>query len=170
MSHCACSSLARGRALSFWRRVELGEISSSRSPLKLGDFLSAHIEPSGDSAAWKGRETEALRRPPSGKSHSPFGGQIPPRVRCNDLGASFQKRTFVNTLELGYMNTSAESISKDVNSEVLVSRKQVCARWGCCSLTLRRREAAGLLKPIRFNQRMLRYRLADIQAIENAAK
>ena len=50
-----------------------------------------------------------------------------------------------------------------------MSRKQVCARWACCAMTLKRREVAGLLKPVRFNQRMLRYRLSDILAIEAAA-
>ncbi len=36
-------------------------------------------------------------------------------------------------------------------------------------MTLRRREAAGLIRPVRFNSRMLRYRLSDIVAIETAA-
>jgi hypothetical protein len=37
-------------------------------------------------------------------------------------------------------------------------------------MTLARREAAGLLQPIRFNARLVRYRLSDIEAIENAAQ
>ena len=37
-------------------------------------------------------------------------------------------------------------------------------------MTLKRREVAGILKAVRFNQRMLRYRLADIEAIEAAAE
>jgi hypothetical protein len=36
-------------------------------------------------------------------------------------------------------------------------------------MTLKRREAEGVLKPVRFNSRMLRYRLSDILAIEAAA-
>ena len=65
--------------------------------------------------------------------------------------------------------TSPFNNSQEANAEVLMSRKQVCARWACCAMTLKRREVAGLLKPVRFNQRMLRYRLSDILAIEAAA-
>jgi hypothetical protein len=36
-------------------------------------------------------------------------------------------------------------------------------------MTLHRREAAGLLHPLRFNARMMRYRLSEILAIEEAA-
>lgn len=65
--------------------------------------------------------------------------------------------------------TSPNSKLHESNNEVLLSRKQVCERWGCCTMTLRRREAAGLIRPVRFNSRMLRYRLSDIVAIETAA-
>ena len=54
-------------------------------------------------------------------------------------------------------------------SEQLLSRGAVAQRWECCIETIKRRERAGILKPIRFNQRMLRYRLSDILAIEAAA-
>ena len=36
-------------------------------------------------------------------------------------------------------------------------------------MTLKRREVAGVLKAVRFNRRMLRYRLSDILRIEAAA-
>jgi len=36
-------------------------------------------------------------------------------------------------------------------------------------MTVRRRELDGSLIPIKFNERMLRYRLSDIMAIESAA-
>jgi hypothetical protein len=45
--------------------------------------------------------------------------------------------------------------------------KEVAARWHCCVHSVRRRRE---LRPIRFNQRMLRYRLADVEAIETAAQ
>ena len=57
----------------------------------------------------------------------------------------------------------------DNQSEQLLSRRALAQRWGCCNETLKRREATGVLKPVRFNQRMLRYRLSDIVAIEAAA-
>lgn len=55
------------------------------------------------------------------------------------------------------------------NSEQLISRQKLSLRWRCCVETLKRREREGKLKAIRFNQRMLRYRLSDIRAIEAAA-
>ena len=67
------------------------------------------------------------------------------------------------------MSTNPKSNTQETTEGVLVSRKQVCARWTCCTMTLKRREAEGVLKPVRFNSRMLRYRLSDILAIEAAA-
>ena len=67
------------------------------------------------------------------------------------------------------MSTNQKTTTQDANSAVLVSRKQVCARWGCSTMTLKRREAEGVLKAVRFNSRMLRYQLSDILAIEAAA-
>lgn len=48
----------------------------------------------------------------------------------------------------------------------LLSRKQVAQRWGCCEHTIARRTD---LTPLRFNSRLLRYRLQDVQAVEAAA-
>jgi hypothetical protein len=47
----------------------------------------------------------------------------------------------------------------------LLSRAEVAQRWGCCPHTVARRKD---LKPVRFNKRMLRYRLADVEAVESA--
>lgn len=55
-------------------------------------------------------------------------------------------------------------------SAQLLSRKSLTQRWGCCTQTLKRRERAGVLHPIRFNSRMLRYRLSEVLAIELAAQ
>jgi hypothetical protein len=38
-----------------------------------------------------------------------------------------------------------------------------------CRETLKRREKEGVLKALRFNQRLLRYRLRDVLEIEAAA-
>jgi hypothetical protein len=54
-------------------------------------------------------------------------------------------------------------------SEQLLSRRALAQRWSCCNETIKRREREGILKSIRFNQRLLRYRLSDIVAIEAAA-
>jgi predicted site-specific integrase-resolvase len=53
--------------------------------------------------------------------------------------------------------------------EQLLSRRAVANRWQTSVETIKRREKAGVLKPIRFNQRLLRYKLSDIEALEAAA-
>jgi hypothetical protein len=59
--------------------------------------------------------------------------------------------------------------SADEKNEALLSRKQVASRWSVSLETIKRREAAGLLHPIRFSQRQLRYRLTEIIGVERAA-
>jgi hypothetical protein len=51
-------------------------------------------------------------------------------------------------------------------SSQLFSRRQLAQRWNCCPHTIARRTD---LNPLRFNRRLLRYRLEDIVAIEAAA-
>jgi hypothetical protein len=53
--------------------------------------------------------------------------------------------------------------------EQLLSRRAVAARWQTSTETIKRREKEGLLKAIPFNQRLLRYKLSDIEALEAAA-
>jgi hypothetical protein len=53
--------------------------------------------------------------------------------------------------------------------ERLVSRKELAKRWGVSTETIKRRTRDELLKPLRFNQRLLRYRLSDIIRIEQEA-
>jgi uncharacterized protein (UPF0254 family) len=54
-------------------------------------------------------------------------------------------------------------------SEQLLSRRAVAARWQTSRETVKRREKEGLLKAIRFNERLLRYKLSDIEAFEAQA-
>jgi DNA-binding transcriptional regulator YhcF (GntR family) len=56
------------------------------------------------------------------------------------------------------------------SSEQLLSRRALADRWGVCRETIKRAERAGLIRAIRFNERLLRYKLSDIVAIEEAAK
>jgi hypothetical protein len=65
--------------------------------------------------------------------------------------------------------TSVRKSCQEANPEILITRKQLCARWSCCEMTLKRREVAGALRAVRFNQRMLRYRLSDVLRIEAEA-
>ena len=65
--------------------------------------------------------------------------------------------------------TSVNKSYQEANPEILIKRKQLCARWSCSGMTVRRREVAGALTAVRFNRRMLRYRLSDILRIEGEA-
>jgi predicted site-specific integrase-resolvase len=62
-------------------------------------------------------------------------------------------------------------MSKHVQAkpEQMLSRKAVAERWQTSVETIKRRERAGLIKPLRFNSRLIRYRLADVEALEAAA-
>jgi len=54
-------------------------------------------------------------------------------------------------------------------SEQLLSRKALARRWQCSGETIKRRTREGLLNPVRFNQRMIRYPLSEIMRIEKEA-
>jgi hypothetical protein len=54
-------------------------------------------------------------------------------------------------------------------SERLVSRKALATRCQCSIETIKRRTREGLLHPVRFNQRMIRYRTSEIIRIEQQA-
>ena len=62
------------------------------------------------------------------------------------------------------MTTQATTIP-----EQLLSRRAVAQRWQTSIETVKRREKEGLLRAIRFNERLLRYKLSEIEAIEAAA-
>jgi len=47
--------------------------------------------------------------------------------------------------------------------EVLLSRREVAHRWSVCEHTVARNKK---LQAIRFNARLLRYRLKDVEAVE----
>ena len=51
-------------------------------------------------------------------------------------------------------------------TQAFLSRTELATRWGVSKETIKRREREGLLTPIRFNQRLLRYRLEDVIEIE----
>lgn len=53
--------------------------------------------------------------------------------------------------------------------DTLLSRRQVAARWSVSTETIKRRSRDGILAPLRFNQRLLRYRLADVIRAEEEA-
>lgn len=54
--------------------------------------------------------------------------------------------------------------------ERFLSRQQLARRWRVSLETIKRREKEGLIRALRFNQRLLRYRLSDIQEVEAKAR
>jgi hypothetical protein len=56
-----------------------------------------------------------------------------------------------------------------MQSEQLISRKALAQRWACSTETIKRRTHDGLLHPIRFNSRMIRYQLGEIIRVEQEA-
>lgn len=64
-----------------------------------------------------------------------------------------------------------KQIKKSPNKaqETLLSRRQLAQRWGVCTETIKRREREELLRAVRFNGRLIRYRLSEIEEIEKGA-
>jgi CHAD domain-containing protein len=58
---------------------------------------------------------------------------------------------------------------RTMGSEQLLSRKTLAQRWSCSTETIKRRTRDGLLHPLRFNARMIRYQLSEIIRIEREA-
>ena len=56
-----------------------------------------------------------------------------------------------------------------METEQLISRKALAKRWSCSTETIKRRTCDGLLHPLRFNSRMIRYQLSEIIRIEQEA-
>lgn len=52
------------------------------------------------------------------------------------------------------------------NISEFLSRQELVARWGCSLSTIKRREAEGVLVPVRFGPRLVRYSMADIEVLE----
>ena len=49
-----------------------------------------------------------------------------------------------------------------------ITAKDLAERWSCSTLTIRRREKEGLLKRVNLGGSIVRFRLTDIELIENA--
>jgi len=64
---------------------------------------------------------------------------------------------------------SQQKYRTDQKDEILLSRKQLADRWSVSLETLKRREAAGILRPLHFSTRQVRYRLSDVVSVESSA-
>jgi hypothetical protein len=56
-----------------------------------------------------------------------------------------------------------------MGTEQLISRKALAQRWSCSAETIKRRTRDGLLHPLRFNSRLIRYQLSEIVRVEQEA-
>ena len=63
----------------------------------------------------------------------------------------------------------ANSEELDLNKDSLVSRKKLAQIIGCSIKTIERAEQKGLITAIKFNSRLLRYRLSEVQSWINSA-
>lgn len=54
-------------------------------------------------------------------------------------------------------------------TQALLSRRHLAERWSISRETLKRREKAGILTPLKLGK-LTRYRLTDIEAIEQQAE
>ena len=55
---------------------------------------------------------------------------------------------------------------KPLQDDRLLSRHALSDRWDCSIETIKRYDRRGITKPVRIAPRMVRYRLSDIQKIE----
>jgi hypothetical protein len=55
-------------------------------------------------------------------------------------------------------------------SEQLLSRKALAKRWQCSLETIKRRTREGVLHPVRFSQRMIRYPISEIIRVEQEGR
>ena len=53
--------------------------------------------------------------------------------------------------------------------DTLLSRRAVAHRWGVSTETVKRRERAGELAALKFNARLTRYRLSEVERFEREA-
>ena len=67
------------------------------------------------------------------------------------------------------MRKRAKIPKRKQRDEDYISRQELSARWDCSLETLKRREKQGILRPVGFSGRMVRYRLSEVLAVEQEA-
>jgi predicted DNA-binding transcriptional regulator AlpA len=61
-----------------------------------------------------------------------------------------------------------ENLATKTPDTIFISRRQVMEMLGCSMDTVKRLEQRGLLRPIKLNARLIRYRLSDVLKMMNA--
>jgi ribosome-binding protein aMBF1 (putative translation factor) len=58
----------------------------------------------------------------------------------------------------------------DERDNILMSRSELARRWRMSVESIKRRERSRMLRPIRLDGRVVRYRLSDVMRVEEQAK
>ena len=66
-----------------------------------------------------------------------------------------------------FIVTSVDPLDAQPGARQFISRRELASRWGVSLATIKRRENERLLRPYTFNQRLIRYRLSDVEAFES---
>lgn len=80
---------------------------------------------------------------------------------------SRNRRKIRNFLDGGHLGINKHPLPQ--MKEHYITRKQLAIRWNCSTETIKRKERSGYVKPFKFGQRFVRYRLADIEQLEREA-
>ena len=65
--------------------------------------------------------------------------------------------------------TTTKTEQPEANKPHFLTRRQLARRWNCSIMTVRRRQADGTLKPYFLAGRDIRFKIADVEALEAAA-
>jgi hypothetical protein len=73
---------------------------------------------------------------------------------------------FAQKLSRSFTNKEAMSKDDSFTYDPLLTRRELANRWKVSVETLKRRERARILRPIRLDGRVVRYRMSDVVKIE----
>lgn len=63
----------------------------------------------------------------------------------------------------------AQKLEKTPDEQQFLTRRALARRWGCSTMTIRRRESDGTLKRYLLAGRDIRFKISDVEAVEAAA-
>ena len=85
-----------------------------------------------------------------------------------ETGAALRARHLrgFGTKGLSGKHNSPTSSNPGIMDDNLLTRVELARRWKVSIETLKRRERAKILRPVRLNERLIRYRMSDVVRIE----
>lgn len=63
-----------------------------------------------------------------------------------------------------------KQISSPNQTEKFLKRRDLAERWRCSTETIKRKQRGGLLHPVYLSQRLLLYKLSEIEALEEESQ